>query len=301
MVQKENATVNYRETDGAPPSEHTNDFYRKRFYDGIKCIHDRPCYRDYLKTEQDVFIKLFGKIRIETLKGAVTSDQINRARYDLIKFLAFSDNPVSSAEIMNQINPNGSPRNLNDVRQLIYRTRQATGHLLSKGSHLIETTQTGYRLSAYLNIITDFSCFDEYCGNALDESDPIKKAEYLQKAIDLYRGDIQESNDCGDKIGSAITSKYNRIFQNIIEEYCQIQYSLKNYDMIHQAATDAWYRGLNDPDIHYWIYMSLFALNRTVSAEKYIEAVYHDLDRQSAELLKKRISESLNSIINNDV
>ena len=155
-------------------------------------------------------------------------------------------------------------------------------------------------LTATIGGSTIFSA-DEYCGNALDESNPIKKAEYLQKAIDLYRGDIQESNDCGDKIGSAITSKYNRIFQNIIEEYCQIQYSLKNYDMIHQAATDALYRGLNDPDIHYWIFMSLFALNRTVSAEKYIEAVYHDLDRQSAELLKKRISESLNSIINNDV
>lgn len=281
MIQRENATVNYRETDGAPPPCPEKD--------------NNPCYRDYLKTERDVFIKLFGKIRIETLRGVVTSKDLQNARYDLIKLLVFSNNPVNSREIMYHIKPNGLSQKPDTIRQLVLRTRQATERLLPEGIDLIETSSNGYRLNAYLTFITDVSCFNKCCDNAQNESDPVKKAEYLQQAIDFYRGDILVSDDCSEKLGSALTSKYNSMFQNTIEDFCMIQYSMKNYDLIHGTATDAVYRGHNDPDIHYWIIMALYALNRTESAEKYLEKVCNVLDRQSVDWLKNRISKSFNN------
>lgn len=248
-----------------------------------------PCYRDYLKSERDVFIKLFGKMRIETVRGTVSCEQLRRAKLDLIKLLVCSKYPVSSQDIIEQIEPNSAPRGFDGVRQLIYRTRQLTGNLFPEGVNLIETIPNGYRLNRYLNVITDLSCFRDYTRLAREESDPDAKAGYLQKAIDLYRGDIYVSGDCGDRIGLALTSKYSRIYQNIIEEFCSIHFGQRHYDVVHRVAAEALCRGHNDPDIYYWVVMSLFALKRNVSAEQHLNIACQSLDDDSSAWLRNRV------------
>ena len=259
----------------------------------VTTVDFKPCYRDYLKTERDVFIKLFGKPMIETLNGYVTCEQLHKAKYDLIKLLVCSSYPLNSQEIMDQIEPNNAPRGSEGIRQLVYRTRQATGHLFPEGVNLIETLPNGYRLNAYLNVITDLSCFKKYTKWAREENDPDKKTVYLQKAIDLYRGDIFVSDDCGDKIGMALSAHYCRIYQNIIEEFCSIKYEQMDYDAVHRVAAEALCRGQNDSDIYFWVIMSLYALKRTSSAEQHLNLACQNLDKESGEWLRARLKNEL--------
>lgn len=253
----------------------------------------KPCYRDYLKSDKDVFIKLFGQIRIETLKGVITSARLQNAKYDLIKLFVVSNHPLNPKEIIEQIEPNKVPRGEGGIRQLISSTRKITRNILPGGINLIETMPNGYQLASDLNIITDFSWFIKYCKKANNESALIKKARYLQKAVDLYRGDILVSDDSGDKIGVALTTTYNRICHNIVEELCDINNQLANYNDVHRVAAEALSRGFNDSDIHYWIIMSQYALGRTDSAEKYKKNARKNLDEESFILLEKRINDEL--------
>ena len=126
----------------------------------------RPCYRDYLKSDKDVFIKLFGQIRIETLKGVITSERLQNAKYDLIKLFVVSNHPLNPQEIIEQIEPNKVPRGEGGIRQLISNIRKITRTILPGGIELIETMPNGYQLASDLNIITDFSWFIKYCKKA---------------------------------------------------------------------------------------------------------------------------------------
>ena len=119
-----------------------------------------------IKSSHDVFISLFGELKIHTSHGVLPESDLKSPKISrLLTFMLLSNKKaLSSLEIVQEI----WPEELEDkdepgkkVKQLVYRLRQAFS--IISDEQLILSTPSGYQFNPDLHITTDFQRFDELC------------------------------------------------------------------------------------------------------------------------------------------
>lgn len=142
-----------------------------------------------IKSSHDVFISLFGELKIHTSHGVLPESDLKSPKISrLLTFMLLSNKKaLSSLEIVQEI----WPEELEDkdepgkkVKQLVYRLRQAFS--IISDEQLILSTPSGYQFNPDLHITTDFQRFDELCIAAAKATSAINKVRLLEKAASLY-------------------------------------------------------------------------------------------------------------------
>lgn len=139
----------------------------------------------------DVYISLFGELKITTEKGVLTEQELKSPKIArlLVYLLLKGKMTASPREIASAIWPGEDiEATVKNIKGLVYRFRQ-TFELLSD-HRLIESTPTGYQINPRLNVFTDFQLFDKKWSIAMKAADHKEKVEFLKKAIDLYQGPL---------------------------------------------------------------------------------------------------------------
>ena len=139
----------------------------------------------------DVYISLFGELKITTEKGVLTEQELKSPKIArlLVYLLLKGKMTASPREIASAIWPGEDiEAAVKNIKGLVYRFRQ-TFELLSD-YRLIESTPTGYQINPRLNVFTDFQLFDKKWSIAMKAADHKEKVEFLKKAIDLYQGPL---------------------------------------------------------------------------------------------------------------
>ena len=240
-----------------------------------------------IKSSHDVFISLFGELKIHTSRGVLRESDLKSPKISrLLTFLLLSKkSTVTSLEIMQAVWPEeleDADEPAKKVKYLVYRLRQAFS--LISDEQLILSTPFGYQFNPDLNITTDFQRFDELCVAAAKATSVVNKVGLLEKAIEQYQGKLLSSAE-GEHWLVHTANRYHLAYMNIVNELLKQLMSFKAYDLIHQDAAKALTVAPENTKAYYWLIQSYKSQNMDEMAEGEIIAARQKLSEEEYQKL----------------
>ena len=240
-----------------------------------------------IKSSHDVFISLFGELKIHTSRGVLRESDLKSPKISrLLTFLLLSKkSTVTSLEIMQAVWPEeleDADEPAKKVKYLVYRLRQAFS--LISDEQLILSTPFGYQFNPDLNITTDFQRFDELCVAAAKATSVVNKVGLLEKAIEQYQGKLLSSAE-GEHWLVHTANRYHLAYMNIVNELLKQLMSFKAYDLIHQDAAKALTVAPENTKAYYWLIQSYKSQNMDEMAEGELVAAHQKLSEEEYQKL----------------
>lgn len=211
-----------------------------------------------IKSSHDVFISLFGELKIHTSHGVLPESDLKSPKISrLLTFMLLSNKKaLSSLEIVQEI----WPEELEDkdepgkkVKQLVYRLRQAFS--IISDEQLILSTPSGYQFNPDLHITTDFQRFDELCIAAAKATSAINKVRLLEKAASLYQGKLLSAAN-GEHWLVHYANRYHLAFMSTVNELLKQLMDFHAYDLLHRDAALALTIAPENIKAYYWLIRS---------------------------------------------
>lgn len=242
-----------------------------------------------IKGDKDVIINLFGKLEIYTSKGVLKEDELNAPK--LCRFLVYL------VLHKNQANPPSSIYEAiwedDDVDKAGSKLKATAFRLQSAFSiisdyRLVVSTPNGYQINPELNIVTDIERFDELWEQSQNAVTQQTKIQLLQKAIDLYSGDIFTSA-AGEHwlLAHEISYKYKCL--GIHNELMKAFFDTQNYVSVEHYAAHALKLDATNVDAYYWRIRSLKKKESSGMVKGELLMAEHVLDQEAYSELKKKL------------
>lgn len=238
-----------------------------------------------IQSKTDVYISLFGELKVYTLKGVLKESDFNSPKISrLLTYLLISHKTaLTPYEIQQTIWIGDSANFSNNLKNLIYRLRQKFS-LISE-EQLIQSTSSGYQYNSKLHIMTDYQRFDSFVQSAAKAPSVMTKVELLKNAIDLYEGKILASAE-GEHWLIQFSSKYHIRYIGTINELLKLLDSLHSYDLLIQYAMKALTIAPENTRAYYWLIRALKEQGLDELASNELDLAKHQLtDDEYSELL----------------
>lgn len=246
---------------------------------------------DNITNEHDIFINLFGELKIYTSRGVLRESDLKSPKISrLLTYLLLSPkSTVTSLEIVQDI----WPEELEDAddpgkntKYLIYRFRQAFSPLSDE--QLILSTPFGYQLNPALHITTDFQRFDELCIAAAKATSVVNKVRLMEKAVDLYHGKLLSSAE-GDHWLVHPANRYHLAYMSEVNELLKQLMSVHAYDLIHQYAATALTIAPENTKAYYWLIRSYLKQNMEELTAGELAAAKQKLSEEEYQKLLRKL------------
>ncbi len=238
-----------------------------------------------IKSSKDVYISLFGELKIYTSNGVLKESIFNSPRISrLLTYLLISHKAaLTPYEIEQTIWPGDSANFAKNLKNLIYRLRQL--FMLISDEQLIQSSAVGYQFNPNLNIMTDCQRFDSYMQAAAKASSIMTKVELLKGAIDLYNGKVLASAD-GEHWLIQFATQYHLAYIGAVNELLKQLDSLHAYDLLNQYAMKSLTIAPENTRGYYWLIRSLKAQGMDeLASNEYHLAKQHLTTDEYSELL----------------
>ena len=241
-----------------------------------------------IESNEDVYISLFGELKIYTSKGVLKESDFNSPKINrLLTYLLISPKTaLTPYEIQQAIWTEDSANINNNLKNLIYRLRQKFGLILDE--QLIQSTAAGYQYNSKLHITTDCQRFDSFVKLAAKASPVMTKVELLKSAIDLYDGKVLSSAD-GEHWPIQFSSKYHLLYIGTINELLKQLDALHSYDLLNQYAMKSLSIAPENARAYYW-------LVRALKEQGLDELATNELHQAKQHLMEEEYSELLVSL-----
>ncbi|MDD3186741.1 MAG: transcriptional regulator [Anaerostipes sp.] len=243
-----------------------------------------------IASEKDVYISLFGELKITTANGILTEKELKSPKICrlLVYLLITKKAATSPREIADAIWPEEeSDTPGKNLKSLVYRFQQAFS-LISE-YRLIESTVNGYQINPKLNIMTDIQLFDSKWDLAVSTSLVEDKEEHLKKMVDLYEGDILQSAS-GEHWLMPILVNYQYRYVGAVNELIKALYEKKYCHHIHTYAAKLISIIPHSIDGYYWLIHTMNLQGHTEMARTEFRMAETHLTEDEYEELKKRLS-----------
>lgn len=213
---------------------------------------------EYIKSDRDVVINLFGNLKIITSKGVLTEAHLNSPRISrfIVYLLLHKNRPVPAMQIHGDLWPDEEPEKAGRaIKNLTYRLQQVFG--LLSDFRLVESTVTGYRINPELNITTDFDLFEHYWNEAQITVSPVDRGHLLKKAMDLYKlGPLEDYT--GEHWFMPTVTYYSLRYMGVVNQLLYALAMAGDYVCILEYANIAIRAIPGCLDAHYWL---IYAMN----------------------------------------
>lgn len=244
---------------------------------------------ELIQNDNDVLIRLFGHLRIETAKGMVTEEDLNSPKITrLIAFLALhSKSPASVREIAGAVWPEGDAEiDGKNIKYLVYRLQRVFS--VVSDHRLIESINNGYRLNSELNIITDLNVFEGYWKEAQQTSDLHTRGRLLKKSMDLYKDGVLPSLN-GEPWIMPTIAHYNLRFMGVVNQLLSTLEMAKDYVCIYEYANIAVRSLPENADAQYWLIYAMTRLGQFDLAKNQLRAAKQLLTEEDYVDLQKKL------------
>ena len=237
-----------------------------------------------ITNDTDVYISLFGELKITTKKGVLSERELNSPKISrLLVYLLISKKiAVSPREIADTLWADEELENVvKNIKGLVYRLQQAFS--LLSDYRLVESTSNGYRLNPKLNIFTDYQLFDKKWHIALKSTDSKDKIETLKKAVDLYRGTLfQSASHEHWMLPIAVAFEYR--FIGAVCELMKTLHEAQDYIHIQHYASVTLRVAPHSVDAYFWMTVAMYRMNHS-------EMVRNELRMAQSKLLEEEFAE----------
>lgn len=210
-----------------------------------------------IKSDNDLYINLFGKMEIHGAKFDLDENRINSPMgWHILAYLLL--HPTRNAgygELAGHLwDEPPTQATANKVRGAIYRFRRNYEGLTEQFITISEGT--GYGLNPYYNITTDADMFENYWLQSKDMSGKKDKIELLKKAFELYRGPL-----CETAAGAAWllqeSYRYETMYIEVVNALLSTLLEVRDYACIMEYATRSFQIDPSSCHAHYWLIVSL--------------------------------------------
>lgn len=213
-----------------------------------------------IQSERDIIINFFGDMEIITSKGVLKEPDFKSPKTSrVITYLMLNPKTAHPAlEIYNALWPNddSDPDVIsNSIRGCIFRFRRAFGMICDHS--LIDATNSGYRLTQDLNIITDIGQFEEMIQAAYKTTSISQRVELLKKAVALYRGPLYRSAQDEHWVFGYV-NRYRLLYIGVINDLLSLLVSAKDFAGVQQYATESLRIQPGNMKVHYWLIVALY-------------------------------------------
>lgn len=241
-----------------------------------------------ISNQSDVYISLFGELKITTAKGMITESELKSPKITrLLTYLLLSRRPaITPREIADAIWPGEEEAPGKNMKGLVYRFQQLFS--LISDSRLIESTPNGYQINPKLNIFTDLKLFDEKWDLSLKATTNEDKLEILKKLVDLYQGDVLHSASSEHWILSTSTT-YQYRYIGAVNELMKVLWEEKHYHHIHSYAAKAIVIMPHNSDIYFWLIRSMCKQGNTEMARSELMMAQSKLLEEEYETLIQKL------------
>ena len=150
----------------------------------------QPCAE--LKTEQDVYLRLFGELELHTLKGQVSAQTLNSPKgWRLISYLALHQKAIPLRTVAEALSSDTDTEYAqNALRVVMSRMKSRLESVLDPTQPLVINTSYGYRMNEYYNLLSDLQEFEQHIAKAKAQPDISPRIEEYKKVVKLYRGPV---------------------------------------------------------------------------------------------------------------
>ena len=244
-----------------------------------------------ITNENDVYISLFGELKIIGPKGILTESELKSPKISrILVYLLFSKKSgVSPREMADAIWPDEDADCIaKNFKGLIYRLQQAFS--LISDSRLVESTPNGYRLNPQLNITTDYQLFLTKGANALAAPTTEQKADLMKKAVELYNGQLFHSAASEHWIMSISVDFYHK-YVSLVGELLKTLFEGKDYASVHHFAAKARQFAPYSEDLYFWMIRSIMKVGHTELARGELRMAQNKLLEEEYAALVERLKE----------
>lgn len=247
-----------------------------------------------IRKSTDVFINVFGQLKITTLKGTIQESELKSTKISkfLVYMLLSKKMAISTREFTDVLWPNEDidvPGKY--LKGLVYRLQQSFS--LISDYRLIEFTNYGYRFNPSLNIISDFQIFLNKCEMAFAEDSADRKENLLKTAIELYSGDILCSASSEHWL-FPIATNYQNYYIGMLNELMKLFDEQHKYLDIHSYASKAITVAPHNPDVYYWLIYSIQKRGNVEMARSVFRTAEIKLIPEDFQDLRIRLNKKLN-------
>ncbi|MBQ6999764.1 MAG: transcriptional regulator [Oscillospiraceae bacterium] len=245
-----------------------------------------------ITNDNDVYISLFGELKIIGPKGVLTETELNAPKVTrvLVYLLLSKRNGVSPREMADAIWPDvDADCVVKNMKGLIYRLQQAFS--LISDCRLVESTPSGYKLNPKLNIITDFRLFEQKRTHALNATTVEQKIDLLKRAIDLYCGDLFQSAASEHWI-MATSVDYHYKYVALAGELLKTLFDENDYSCVHSYASKVLTYAPHSQGIYYWMIRSMMQMGHSEMARGELRRAQGKLLAEEYEDLLERLKAS---------
>lgn len=211
----------------------------------------------------DVYITLFGELKIIGPKGVLTEGELKSPKISriLVYLLLSKKNGVSPREMADAIWPDeDSDCVCKNCKGLIYRLQQAFS--LISDCRLVESSPNGYRLNPKLNITTDYQLFLTKGANALHAPSVDQKIVLMKKAVDLYNGQLFHSAASEHWIMPISVDFYHK-YVSLVGELLKTLFEEKDYASVHHYGAKARQYAPHSEDLYFWMIRGIMKVGHT--------------------------------------
>lgn len=242
--------------------------------------------------DNDVYISLFGEMKIIGPKGVLTESELKSPKIAriLVYLLLSKKNGVSPREIADAIWPDEDADCVTkNFKGLIYRLQQAFG--LISDFRLVESSPNGYRLNPELHITTDYYLFMMKNHNALNAGTVEQKIDLMKKAVDLYNGEFFHSASGEHWIMSTAVDFYYK-YVSLVGELLKELFEEKDYACAHNYAAKARVYAPHSEDVYFWLIRSMMKTGHSEMARGELRLAQNNLLEEEYFSLVKRLREA---------
>ena len=247
-----------------------------------------------IEKDTDVYISMFGELKIVTSKGVLTEQELKSPKIvRMLVYLLLSQKVASvPREIVDAIWPHEeSDAPGKNLKGLVYRLQQSFS--LISDYRLIESTTHGYQINPKLNVFTDVQLFERKWRMALNASSAGTKVELLKKAVDLYNGDLLRSASSEHWIiGQSV--HYQHRYIGAVTELLKTLHEDQDYHCVHRYAAKALAIVPHSADIYYWLIHAIHKQGHTEIARSELRTAKNHLLEEDYELLANRLAVEAN-------
>lgn len=244
-----------------------------------------------ITNENDVYISLFGELKIIGPKGILTEDELKSPKIAriLVYLLLSKKNGVSPREMADAIWPDEDADSVTkNLKGLIYRLQQAFS--LISDHRLVISSPNGYKLNCKLNITTDFELFQIKRNNALNAPTVEQKLDLLEKAANLYNGAFFHSA-ANEHWIMATSVDYHHKYISLMGELLKTLFDEKDYSGVQAYAAKALQVVPHEADLYFWMIRAMIKIGHTEMARGELRAAQSRLLNEEYSSLTARLKE----------
>lgn len=223
------------------------------------------------KSDQDVFIKVFGGLSITTRFGTLSESEITSAlAVRLVAYLLLNDTrKVSQRELTEALWPDAeidAPGK--QVKNVVHRTRNILNPIFPDS--LVVTDKMGnYYINPNVNVVTDASAFESFVRNGTIPSATRKeKIHYLRRATQIYQNEFLP-NLVGDSWLDNQRTYYHLAYLQAVITLLPLLYQEEAYSEMYALSSAALLYEPENGDILYWHIRSMIALGGLEIAQRH--------------------------------